>query len=102
LPFAGEEDDGKDDLTEVGTTGKLEVELEEMLDDDIDVVSALRTRNPGLDRSPLFWSKVGEAALNRNTYFALTARFLSGIAIVQAKFPGELILIFSIKMAACQ
>jgi hypothetical protein len=95
-------DDGVAELRIVGTTDKLGVKLEETLDDDVDVVSALRTRNPGLDRSPLFWSKVGEDALNRKTYFALTARLLSGIAIVQAKLPGELMLIFSKHSIVCQ
>lgn len=46
--------------------------------------AALRTRNPGLDNSPLFISYVEDVFLKRNTYLALIAKFLSGIAIVHA------------------
>lgn len=54
-----------------------------------DVAAARRTRNPGLDRSPLLSLKTGEVILNRRTYFALMVRLPSVIEMVQAKLPGD-------------
>jgi hypothetical protein len=53
---------------------------------DVEVVdgAALRTRNLGLDNSLAFGPYVEDAALNRKTYFALTAKYSSGIAMVHA------------------
>lgn len=63
----------------------VEVELLDAVVDaeELDIaVTAFKTMNPGLDNSPLFGSKVEDDCLNRRTYFALSARSLSGIAIV--------------------
>lgn len=65
------------------------VEASEEIEDE-DTVAGRRTRNPGLDRSPLLWLKTGEVILNRRTYFALMVKFPSGIEMVQAKLPGDL------------
>jgi hypothetical protein len=81
------------ELVVVGVGGEVVVELVVILENarvalelDVEVgdTEALRTRNPGLDKSALFGSYVKEGTLNRKTNFALMARLLSGIAMVHA------------------
>jgi len=74
------------EIMDGGMVGEEEIDTEGSL--------ALRTRNPGLERSGVLGSNACPAILNRRTYFG-SVRLLSGIAIVHAKFPDRVRLTFS-------
>lgn len=86
-------DNDSDELVVVGALDEMVVDFAVILEDarvvgeldmEVNDTVASRTRNPGLDKSAVFGLYVEAGTLNRKTYFALTARLLSGIAIVHA------------------
>lgn len=96
-------------IEDVGVIDKLDVdevdkdnEVDEVDEDELDkldvvvgTAAAPRTRKPGLDKSGVFGSKAEEGVLNRKTYLALVVSLTGGIAMVHAKFPGAVKLMFS-------
>jgi hypothetical protein len=70
-----------DVLVDVFAVVEADVDEIDILDElsEADGAAAARTRNPGLDSSPVFRVKVFEATLKRRTYFALKVRLLFGI-----------------------
>jgi len=84
------------DVDEVDKDNEVdEVDELDKLDVVVGTTAAPRTRKPGLDKSGVFGSKTEEGVLNRKTYLALVVSLTGGMAMVHAKFPGDVKLMFS-------